>query len=199
MRYGVRSVSMDDIAQELGMSKKTIYQLFPSKAAIVEEVIRAHNEDEEGFCSEIESNCQHAIDELVQIVKRAIYLFQTVTHTLIHEVQKYYPEAWKILQHHTSTFLYEKVKENLQKGIQQGYYRKEIDIEVVARMRIAQINMGFDAKLFPIETFNYAEVQKQLMEIYMYGIVTPKGRALLQEYLDANDLTYTLQQKISHS
>ena len=195
MRYGIRSISMDDIAKSLGISKKTIYQEFNSKGEILKEAINSHQQKEEAIFEIIEQKSAHAIEELVRLVHLAVENFREINPVLIHETQKYFPECWKLIEAHHSSCLYGKIKANLEKGILQGYYRNEIDVEIVTRMRIAQIISGFNETVFPMKEFDPGVVHLQILEVFMYGIVTEKGKTLLKQYLGNADLTQLLYKK----
>lgn len=183
MKYGIRSVTMDDFARALGISKKTIYQYFNNKADIVFEVVKAHIEEEEEQQEHIISQATNAIQELTLLVPYIIQSFEETPSHLIHEVQKYYPLAWQLFEKHKSGFILEKVRENLIRGIKEGFYRSRINVELVARMRIAQIDASLSQDLFPSDQFDSVEVQIQMFNLYMYGIVSDKGRKLLNTYL----------------
>ena len=183
LRQGVKSVTLDDIARNLGIAKKTIYQKVGNKAEIVHRVCKRHFEMEESFCWEVCEQAQNAIEELVAIITHSIQMFQTISPMLIYELQKYYPTSWQLFEDHKNKFLLKTIKDNLVRGQTEGYYRSTIDIEIVSRMRMGQIGLGFDSSLFPPRKFNYGRVQLQMMEMYMFGLVTEKGRQKLIEYL----------------
>ena len=176
-------MSLDRLVSDLGISKKTLYQLFANKSLLVQEVCQNLIDDEENVCFEIIEVSENAVDELVKFMQHAIQLFQRISPKMIYEVRKYYPDGWKIFDTHSSEFVLKKIQENLIRGIAEGFYRPEINIDIVSRMRVNAINTGFDPSIFPENEFNLTEVHFQLFQIYLYGIATEKGRSLIETYL----------------
>jgi AcrR family transcriptional regulator len=177
---------MDDIARDLGISKKTIYQYFTNKSEIVREVSRVHFRQEECEVNKISLDADNAVDELVRIIKWTTQAFSNIAPNLIFEMQKFYPDSWKIFEDHKSGFVLQKVRENLKRGISEGVYRADIQIEVVSRIRISQIELGFREDIFPPSDFDQIEVQIQILKLYLYGLTTEKGRKLIDIYLNNN-------------
>ena len=182
MKYGVRSITMDDIAKDLGISKKTIYQYFENKEDIICEVARSYFQREEREGEEISRKSENALDELARLIHYTIQGLKTISTQLIYEIQKYYPRAWQFFHQHKNGFILRMVRENLERGIREGLYRPDIHVEIVSRMRVAQIEMSLDPKLFPPDQFDYLEVQLQMIELYMFGVITGKGREYLAKH-----------------
>lgn len=184
-KLGVRNVTMDDIARELGMSKKTIYQFYQNKAEIVYEVAKTHFCAEEAHSEAISREAENAIDEEFRQLRWAREVLQTIAPNLAAEIRKYYPKAWGIIEGFQNDYLKQKVTENLTRGIAEGLYRPEIDLEVVAQLRLAQ--MEWFLSLYPVhpreETFSPMRIQLQLFDLYMHGIVSDVGRPILDAYL----------------
>lgn len=183
MHYGVKNVSMDDIAGELGISKKTIYLYFLRKADMVLEVTKAHFETEKRIANLLLQSSENAVHELVLSLRQFHQTFQDISPRLIYEIQKYYPRAWQQFDDFKSNFILPVVRNNLLKGIEEGYYRPEIKVEIVALMRVTQMEIGFNQTYFPYQQFNQRDVQIEMFRMYLYGIVTDKGRILLETYL----------------
>ncbi len=184
LQRGVRSITIDQIARDLGISKKTVYLHFDKKADIVHDVCQIFVEEDQKCCEEISQTAIDAVDELVRLIRRMINIFQKISPQIIYEIRKYYPDAWNVIEKEISVFFLDKVIKNLERGIQEEYYRPEIDVDIVSRMRIGSIQMGFDPVSFPPDQYNYGKVQVQLFEVYMYGIVADKGRELLEKYMN---------------
>ena len=192
MNYGVRSVTLDEIANELGISKKTIYQYFLNKAEIVLEVARAYVKEEQNQIEQIASYSKNAINELVNICAWSTSTFQNMAPKLVYEVQKYYPQAWKIFEEYSLGFILDKLKDNLRRGISEKLYRADMNIEMVARIRISQFDASTRQDYFPLNDFNPTKLQLEMFELFMYGIVTQEGRIVLQQYLKQENLLKSL-------
>jgi len=174
---------MDDIARELGMSKKTIYQFYQNKAEIVHEVAKAHFQTEKAQSETISQEAENAIDEEFRILMWSLQVFQTLAPNLVSEVRKYYPQTWQIFEQFQNEYIMHKVRENLDRGIDEGLYRPEIDREVIAQLRLAQVEWFLGLDRLGADQFKPIRVQIQLFDLYMHGICSEKGRALLRAYL----------------
>ena len=181
-RQGIRSVSMDDIAAHLGMSKKTIYKWYENKDAIVFAAIANHLLSTEGNCNSIADNASNAIHELFQTMEMVRQMFNGIHPSVIFDLQKFHPKAWQLVEQHKSTFLLCKIVNNLKRGIQEGYYRADLNIEIMGRLRLAEIGIIFNHETFPPEKFNHQQVQVACLEHYMLGIATLKGHKLINRY-----------------
>ena len=189
MKRGVRSVTMDDIAQDLGISKKTIYQHFQNKAEIVREVTKRHCLQNEAEFEEIAKSAQNAIDELVHVMLWLVQTLKEMAPNLIYDIQKYYPDAWETFHHYENEFVLVAVIDNLKRGIQEGLYREDLNVEIVSRMRVAQVDLGFDETLFPRKQFAHLSVQVEMLKFYIHGITTPKGKEALEAYFQQYNLS----------
>lgn len=182
MKYGVRSISMDDIARHLSVSKKTLYQHFEDKEDIVTICCQSHIEGVSREFQEIEHVAENAIEELAKISLCLKQNSEEMNPTLLFDLQKYHPKAWSVWLDHKNKFIRESVVRNLKQGIEEGYFRPEIKVEIIAAMRLELVQLAFDDQLFPPSKFKVAEVQMQIFDHFVYGLVTEKGRKLYQKY-----------------
>ncbi|MDB5158259.1 MAG: Transcriptional regulator, TetR family [Mucilaginibacter sp.] len=179
---GIKSVTMDDIAKHLGMSKKTIYQFFKDKNELVIALVKKKlQEDEDQMCAIIDK-AGNVIEEMINMMKCSEEIFSRINPIVIHDLQKYHPDAWTQFQNFKADVIVHTLEELLTKGIQQGYIRPDIDVKIMARMRVTQVEMGFNANIFPIAEFSTWKVQYQMLEHFNFGICTLKGYKLLNEY-----------------
>ena len=182
MRYGVRSVTMDDVARELGMSKKTLYQFFTNKDDLVLEVSKAHIEREKIEFGEIKAVSKNALDELFSITKCLRISMQRVNPSLLFDLQKYHPSAWDLFLDFKYNFIRSMVERNVTKGVEEGYYRSEITPDVMAKLRMEQVQMAFDPKVFPPSEYDLVEVQMQVLDHFIQGLLSHQGRKLYETY-----------------
>jgi AcrR family transcriptional regulator len=187
LQAGIKSVTMDDIAKHLGMSKKTIYQFFKDKNELVIALIKKRLQDDEDEMNEMMSKSSNVIEGMITMMKCSEEIFARANPIVIHDMQKYHPEAWKQFQNFKSGVIVRSLEELLAKGIKQGYIRPEIDVRVMARMRMTQVEMGFNTSIFPASEFNLWKVQQQFLEHFNYGICTMKGYKLLNEYKNIHE------------
>ena len=184
---GIKSITMDDVAKHLGMSKKTIYQFFKDKNELVVALVNKKLKEDEDQMSAIMNQSSNVIEEMINMMKCSEEIFSRINPIVIHDLQKYHPDAWKQFQNFKSGVLVHTLEELLTKGIRQGYIRPEIDVKIIAMMRVAQVEMGFNATVFPVAEFNTWKVQQQFMEHFNYGICTLKGYKLLNEYKNIHE------------
>ena len=182
LKAGIKSVTMDDIARHLGMSKKTIYQFFKDKNELVIGLVRKKIQEDEEQMEEILNKSSNVIEGMINMMKCSEEIFSRINPVVIHDLQKYHPDAWKQFQNFKSGVIVQTLEELLKKGIEQGYIRAEIDVKIIARMRMGQVEMGFDTAIFPQSEFNVWKVQQQFLEHFNYGICTLEGYKLLNEY-----------------
>lgn len=182
MKYGVRSISMDDISRHLSVSKKTLYQHFADKEDIVSMTCQAHIESVAKQITDIRNTSKNAIDEMAKISVCLRRNTEETNPSLLFDLEKYHPKAWSVWLNHKHKFIRESVMGNLKQGIEEGYYRPEINVEVIAAMRLEIVQLPFDVNVFPPSTYRLAEVQMQLFDHFVHGIVTEKGRKLFQKY-----------------
>ncbi len=179
---GIKSVSMDDIAQHLSMSKKTIYKWFSNKDEVVHYATTQYLKTVETDCERCQVDAANAIEELLAIMETTRRVFANIHPAIFHDLQKYHASAWKLWQEYKSHYLLGQIKSNLTRGISEGLFRHDLDVEVVARLRLAQIEVPFDAKLFPRHQFEVLPVQMTSLECFMLGIATLKGHKMINDY-----------------
>lgn len=186
-KYGVRSISMDDIARHLSVSKKTLYQHFADKEDIVTMACKAHIERHAKEFDEIKRSAKNAIDELAKLslcLKRNV---QDMNPSLLFDLQKYHPRAWSEWLNHKNKFIRSSVERNLKQGIEEGYFRSEINPEIIAAVRLELVQVAFNEEIFPREKYRLPDVQMQIFDHFVHGLLTDKGRKLYQKYKEINN------------
>jgi AcrR family transcriptional regulator len=188
MKYGVRSISMDDIARHLSVSKKTIYQHFTDKEEIVTQVSQTHLDRNVSLMNGLCDDAENAIDELSKISVFIKQNMEDMNPSLLFDLRKYHPKAWEVWMDHKNKYIYESVVRNLNQGIEDGHFRPEIKTEIIAATRMVLIEAAFDELIFPKDKFNLVEVQSEIFDHFVYGICTEKGRKLYQKYKENHHL-----------
>jgi AcrR family transcriptional regulator len=182
MRYGIRSISMDDIAAKLGMSKKTIYQFFADKDELVGAVLDLDICDTQERCD----NCLHfshdAVEEIVLTMEMILEQFRNLNPIILHDLQKFHHTAFQKLTDHKNHYLLDIIRKNLVRGISEGLYRPDIEVEVIARFRLESMMLSFNLDIYPPAKYNLADVSLQIIEHYLFGLATPEGYRLILKY-----------------
>jgi TetR/AcrR family transcriptional regulator, cholesterol catabolism regulator len=186
-KYGIRSVTMDDIAKHLGMSKKTIYQYFKEKDEIIHKLMLARLKKDECTFSECVNNASNIVDEVFSMMKNIHEIFSTINPQLFYELQKYYPQTWKLFKDFKEEFILKMVEKSLEKGIKEGHVRPDINVKILSRLRMEQIEMAMDPASFPPDKFKILDVQLTLVEHFLYGICTLKGHKLINKYKEVTE------------
>lgn len=182
MQYGVRSVTMDDIASHLSISKKTLYQHFKDKNEIVTETTKTIIEKDKDEFIYIQKNARNAVEELFQVSHCLRRIVSEINPSLLFDLKKYHNNAWKVYMDYKEKFIFNMIVENLKRGIKEKYFRKEINPYILARFRTEQVQLSFDNKIFPRTKFDFKEVQLQLFDHFLYGIMTQSGKKLYESY-----------------
>ncbi len=182
MRYGIKSVTMDDISRELSMSKKTIYQFFRDKNEIVSTIAKDHLEREKTKFEAVKNDSENAIEELYGYSSCMRELFTQINPVVLYDLKKYYSDAWQIYLDYKKDVFSKSMIDTIKKGIEQGYFRKDINPEVMAALRLEEIQWTFDENIFPSDKYEFINVQIQLFDHFIYGLVTEKGYREVNKY-----------------
>ena len=188
MRYGIKSVTMDDMARELKISKKTLYKYVSDKNDLVCKVMSAHCEMDKIQFNEAIHSVDNAIDEIFAITKYVGEQVKQMHPSIHYDLEKYYPEAWEIFEDHQNNFIYDSVLQNINKGLEQKLYRKNLNSSIIAKIYSKKIDMIFNNEIFPSNKFKFADVHIEMVRYHLRGIVNDKGL----KYLSESDLNKDL-------
>lgn len=181
LEKGFKSITMDDIAAELGISKKTIYQFYTSKLELIEKTIFYINTKILSELRFLLTNDLDAITEMFEAHRKIGEVFTINNSAAIYQLKKYYPKiAQKTKNYHLTAYL-RLIKDNIEKGVQQGFFRSDIDIEFSARYFFAT-NMALeDTDYFPEKDFDLIRIHKLQLEYHMRSIASEKGQQKIEE------------------
>jgi AcrR family transcriptional regulator len=176
--YGIKSVTMFDISREGGVSKKTVYEHFKDKEELVKEGMRFMLNNHEQHLEDFRQQSADAIEELLREVEYVEQLGNTINPAMLYEMQKYHPGIWQEVETFKKERLLHAITINLERGMKEGLYRHDLKLNIMARMRMLQLETAFQPALFPATEFNMHEVIKQMTTHFILGITTGKGRQL---------------------
>lgn len=182
MQYGLRSVSMDDIATSLGISKKTIYHFYADKDALVDDVIATELLNDECICERDKQAAENAIHEIFLAIDFIVEMFKGMNPTVFFDMQKYYPKSYVRFAKHKDEFLYNVVRKNLVAGVEEGLYRPELKIDILARFRVEAIMLPFNPNFYGKLKENLGVIEEEITLHFLHGLLTPKGYKLAQKY-----------------
>ncbi len=175
LNLGFKSVTMDDIANEMGVSKKTIYTHFKNKTDLVEKVtLSIFDHISEGIDTICSLN-HNPIQEMYEIKAFVMTHLKDEKSSPQYQLQKYYPKLYATLKKKQFEIMNLCVAENLNKGIKSGFYRGTIDIGFVSRIYFTGINGTKDIDMFPVRLFPKKALMECFLEYHLRGICTEKG------------------------
>ena len=174
-KYGIKSVSMDDIAQQLSISKKTLYQHFKDKADLVVKVVQFHNCDKDQKFNEISNSNLNAIDSLIEVSKYLIEIMKDINPPILYDLRKYYPELTKDLIFKRKEHVFSNIKNNLLKGMEEGLYRQDLNPDIITSLYVKRMDDVFLEEDTYLNKFAQHEIFSQLFIYHIRGIVSNKG------------------------
>ncbi len=181
MTYGIKSVTMDDIARHLRMSKKTLYQHFSDKNDLVKRCLERDCHITENVVNEILSRGSNAIEENFEISKHIVEDLRNIHPSIFYDLEKYYPEAWNTMHHLRHEFVGEVMLKNMERGIEEGLYREDLNVKLMTKLWVARLNIIFDPNLFALDEFNLADVYRHMFIHHIRGIASNKGLKYIEE------------------
>jgi TetR/AcrR family transcriptional regulator, cholesterol catabolism regulator len=196
MRYGIRSITMDEIATTLGISKKTIYQFFTDKDDLVFAVIEQEIGKNEDECLQYRNEASDAIHEIFLAVEDLEELLAYTNPLMLYDLEKYHPRAFQKIKEYKYQFLYDATTENLRRGIEEGIYRKDIQKDIVAKSRVEAAFLVFNSDLFPHSRYSMSEVNFELALLFMHGVATENGKMLIEQYTTERNKKLSHEQKV---
>ena len=182
VQYGLRSVSMDDIAKALGVSKKTIYQYYTDKDELVDEVMEAVFENDRICCERDTANADNAIHDIFLAIDYIVELFKSMNPSLLYDLQKYHPNTFEKFIAHKDNFLYNMILDNIKRGIVEELYRSDLKTEILARFRVEAIMLPFNPTFQNKMKANIAQIEEEITIHFLFGLVTPKGYKMAIKY-----------------
>jgi AcrR family transcriptional regulator len=173
---------MDDIAAQLGMSKKTLYQFYTDKDELVTAVFTGVMDDNKRDCSKFRVTADNPIHEVFMAFDMVQDLFANMNPSVLFDMEKYHSTCYRKFQEHKNGFMYQMIRNNIERGIEQELYRSEIDVDVITRYRIHSIMLAFNPEVFPNNRNMIVHIEQQLLEHFLNGLATPKGLKMIQKY-----------------
>jgi AcrR family transcriptional regulator len=179
---GVKHVTMDDLATQLGISKKTIYQYFKDKDALVSSVVEFELANHALICNQSMKLADNAVHEIFLLMTVIQEMFNRMNPLALFEIEKYYPLAFEKIKNHKDDFIFSMISTNLEKGIAEGLYRKDVDVTILSRYRLETSLIPFNIHVFHPSKFDMLKVNLQIIEHFVYGVATLDGHKLMDNY-----------------
>jgi TetR/AcrR family transcriptional regulator, cholesterol catabolism regulator len=174
-KFGIRSVSMDDISRELGISKKTLYGYFKNKEELLERGMYSRQQESVMSFTQISDTAENAIDSLLEVSLRVSIYMQGISSIFMHDLEKYYPESSKKHQGINREHIFNKIKDNLTIGIKEGIYRDDLSVDLVARLYVQRLEDLLNPDFHSTEKVSFSKIFKVMFENHIRGISNQKG------------------------
>ena len=187
LTLGFKSVTMDDIANNMGISKKTIYAHFSTKTKLVEATTFFLLTTIEEGIEKIRTQEHNAIVELFEIKKFVMHHLKDEKSSPQFQLSKYYPKLYKTVQDNHINVMHCSVAENIEKGIKEGLYRPSLPVEFISKIYFVGMLAIKNSEYFPLEKFPVKELNENFLEYHLRAIVTQKGFDVLKDILTLED------------
>ena len=183
LNLGFKSVTMDDIANEMGISKKTIYVHFENKTKLVEVVTFTVFEN---ICQGIDCICEashNPIEQLYDVKMYVMHYLKDEKTSPQFQLKKYYPQIYQRLHIKQFEKMHESVKESIQKGVETRLFRSNIDVDFISRMYFNGMVGIKDETIFPQTLFTMDYLMESYLEYHLRAIVTNEGLKMLDKFI----------------
>ncbi len=175
-KYGIKSVSMDDIARECGISKKTLYEHIKDKNDLVIKVLEfAESKDGSSKHSLDFDKSLNAVDSMYMVYKGALSFFEDFNLSMEYDLKKYYPKLYKKNLMKRRERLYEKMIQNMNQGIKEGFYRADLNPDIIAKLHILKIESLLQTDIFENDNYSVMQLFKEMFIYHFMGIATALG------------------------
>ena len=184
-RLGIRSITMDDISRELGMSKKTLYQLFSDKNELVSRVLELEMELNKDYMEEDRESDANSIDELIQVNQKIHSIVSSHNPAFYFDLKKYYPMDFRKWMNDRRERMYELLIKNMRRGKSEGLYRSDLDEEVIARLYMARMEMLYEHEITAEEATFSTHFIREIFLYHLHGICNPEGLQYLAKHKES--------------
>lgn len=183
MKFGLKSVTMDDIAKALVMSKKTVYQYVANKKELIERVMEHMLHEESATIMGFREEATDAIEEVIKVSNHVNRVMASINPVVLYDMKKYYAQQHKHIDSIRDEFARSMILENMRRGKREGLYRNDFDEELYAMLYVGRSDMILDESMFPSDRYDRGEVHQAFVRYHLYAITTTAGRQRLQDYL----------------
>jgi len=182
-KYGIKSITMDDVAQKNCISKKTLYQYVGNKTELVKAVLQFEFKEKGKHFKKIKAIVLNAIDENIELLKIIVKMMKEHNYSAEYDLIKYYPALHKEMMTFKMQNVYNMVANNILLGKKQGLYRTEIDEKLIAKMRVITVVSRIENDFISFNDFTSESAVKEMFSYHLYAICNDKGLKILKEKL----------------
>lgn len=186
-RFGIKSVTMDDIAKHLSISKKTIYQSFRDKDEVVHTLLETKLAIDCAEFQEISTTAPNVVEEVFGHMKKLHQMLANANPNMFYDLRKHHPRTWDLVSDFRRNTVLGMVEQALEKGKRDGFVRADVNTKILAQLRVEQIEMGFNPLVFPPDKYQMLDVQIAMVEHFLYGVCTLKGHKHINKLKEINE------------
>jgi len=181
-RYGIRSVTMDEIAGQLGISKKTIYQFYSDKETLVKDIFREMTDQNKQKCTYFKDIAENAIHEQYLSSDSAQEIFNNMNTSVLFDLNRFHPNVFAEFEKFKKQFLFNSIKENIVRGIKEGLFRKDIDVTIITWLRLEMISGVFHNEEVINGKTKPNQFENEMKDFFFFFICTEKGLSYISKY-----------------
>lgn len=182
-KYGIKSVSMDDIARACGISKKTLYESIKDKTDLVTKVLEQDFHNEGDVFKSHKNSKLNAVDILFIVYKNAVEFFKDFNMSMEYDLKKYYPSLYEKSKKKRRKHIYERMKKNMEQGRLEGFFRDDFNIDIIAKLHVVKVEGLIQSDIFDETDYAIVDIFRELFTHHFMAIATEKGIAAYKEKL----------------
>jgi len=186
-KYGIKAITMDDIAKEMGISKKTIYRFFKEKDDIVNQLSETELKKSQLMMDEMRKQANDPIHEMILISAHIQKVFADINPVFFYDLSRQFSKAQGDFKKFRTECVFSNINRNIVEGVQQGLYRSDLDIDFASQYRLLQMDMFMGGSDFEFKNISMAKAHQLIMDIFMHGISTVKGHKLINKYKNKHE------------
>lgn len=175
-KTSIKDITVDEFCKKSGISKEEFKKYFKNKADLIDKLLEHERQSFEYIFDKYDFDGQNAIDILLIVGMEINERFKYVNPAVTFDIKNHYPDLYATHLESRKDFIFEKIKINIEKGISQGVYRKDISIELIARTYISKLLDIHDSTDFPVEAFSFAKLYDIMFERFIMGIANEQGK-----------------------
>lgn len=183
MRYGFKSITMDDVSRELGVSKKTLYQFFVDKNDLVNQCVEHYLESMNGICCHVmEDKTLDAVSMVLKLTDEMSSIIKQVNPSSMYDLKKYFKSSWDKLEIDRRSFIVNTITENLRHGMEQGLYRDDINIAITTEIYVHLVGYLTNPESYAKSDLEPKTMHLEIVKYHLNSICTEKGRKVMNQH-----------------
>ena len=169
-------------ASQHGISKKTIYQFYSDKETLVKDIFKGITDQNKKRCMQLKSIAENAIHEQYLSSDAAQEIFSNLNSSVLFDLNRFHPNVFADFEKFKKQFLFNIIKENIIRGIKEGLFRKDLDVDIVTWLQLEMISGVFHNEEIMTGKINAAHFEREVKDFFLHGLCTEKGLSFISKY-----------------